>query len=87
MERKLYGRYIVTDPDIYHGRLTFRGTSVFVADVLADVARGLDLWATGQDWPQVSKPAIAGAVRLACQAFVQYADEYVVEYGWEKMPA
>ena len=28
------GRYIVTDPEICHGKPTFRGTRVLVADVL-----------------------------------------------------
>ena len=35
------GRYIVVDPAICHGKPTFKGTRVFVADVLADVERGL----------------------------------------------
>jgi hypothetical protein len=35
------GRYIVADPMICHGKPTFKGTRVFVADVLADVERGL----------------------------------------------
>jgi len=34
-------RYIVADPAICQGKLTFKGTRVFVADVLADVERGL----------------------------------------------
>jgi len=34
-------RYIVADPAICHGNRTFKGTRVFVADVLADVERGL----------------------------------------------
>ena len=38
METKLLGRYIVTDPNICHGQPTFRGTRIFVADVLDQVA-------------------------------------------------
>ncbi len=30
MDKKLIGRYIVTDPDICHGKPTFRGTRIFV---------------------------------------------------------
>jgi uncharacterized protein (DUF433 family) len=34
-----FGRYVVADPAICHGKLTFKGTRVFVADVLADIDR------------------------------------------------
>ncbi len=37
---KVLGRYIVSDPKIGHGKPTFRGTRVFVADVLEQVASG-----------------------------------------------
>ena len=42
---KILGRFIVADPKVCHGQPTFRGTRVFVADVLAQVARGFD-WET-----------------------------------------
>ena len=45
MNRKLYGRYIVSDPEICHGKPTFRGTRIMVADVLEQVADGL-AWET-----------------------------------------
>ena len=35
------GRYIVADPRVCHGKLTFRGTRIFVSDVLEQVERGL----------------------------------------------
>ena len=35
------GRYIVADPEICHGKPTFHGTRIFVADVLEQVAEGL----------------------------------------------
>jgi uncharacterized protein (DUF433 family) len=65
------GRYIVADPEICHGKPTFKGTRIFVADVLDQVSEGLawetiiELW--GGD---VSKEAIAEAVRLARDAFL-----------------
>jgi uncharacterized protein (DUF433 family) len=34
MPAKVLGRYIVVDPAIGHGKPTFRGTRIFVADVL-----------------------------------------------------
>src|SRR5438552_13046402 len=41
MERKLIGRYIVTDPRICHGKPTFRGTRIMVSQVLEQVASGM----------------------------------------------
>ena len=44
MNRKLLGRYIVTDPQICHGQPTFRGTRIMVEQVLEQVASGM-AWA------------------------------------------
>jgi uncharacterized protein (DUF433 family) len=61
------GRFIVADPGICHGRVTFKGTRVFVADVLADVERGLSWDSILRRWGggKISKEAIAEAVHLA----------------------
>jgi uncharacterized protein (DUF433 family) len=66
------GRYIVADPAICHGKPTFKGTRVFVADVLADVERGLSWdfilhrWGGGK----ICKAAVTEAVHLARQALL-----------------
>ena len=41
MESQIIGRYIVADPKICHGKPTFRGTRIMVADVLEQVVEGL----------------------------------------------
>ena len=65
------GRYIVADPIICHGKPTFVGTRILVADVLEQVARGMDWEAIVEDWRgDISKDAIAEAVRLAREAFL-----------------
>lgn len=80
MSRKLIGRYIVTDPEICHGKPTFRGTRIMVAQVLEQVANGMVWEAIIEEWHgSITKEAIAEAVRLASQAFVEHADEYVFE--------
>ena len=80
MTRKLFGRYIVADPEICHGKLTFRGTRVFVTDVLEQVAMGMAWDSIIQEWRgSVTKEAIAEAVRLASQAFIDHSDEYVAD--------
>ena len=40
-ERQLLGRYIVADPEICHGKPTFRGTRIMVWQVLEMVAEGM----------------------------------------------
>jgi uncharacterized protein (DUF433 family) len=71
-DRVELGQYIVADPKICHGQVTFKGTRVFVADVLSDVERGLswdfivERWGRGK----ISKAAIAEAVHLARHALL-----------------
>jgi uncharacterized protein (DUF433 family) len=80
MERKLIGRYIVTDPHICHGKPTFRGTRIMVSQVLEQVASGMAWDTIVDEWRgSVPKDAIAEAVRLALQAFVDHVDQYAVE--------
>jgi len=74
------GRYIVTDPKICHGKPTFRGTRVLVADVLEQVAEGLAWETIIEDWnDSFGKEAIREAVQLASQALLKHADEFVLE--------
>jgi len=77
---KLIGRYIVTDPNICHGKPTFRGTRIFVADVLEQVANGMVWESIIEDWHgSITKEAIAEAIQLASQAFLEHVDEYSLE--------
>lgn len=65
-KRKEYGEYIVSDPKICGGDLTFKGTRVLVKDVLYFVAQGLD-------WDEIvagyrgtiSRAGIAEAITIA----------------------
>jgi uncharacterized protein (DUF433 family) len=47
---KFLGRFVVSDPEVCHGRPTFHGTRVFVSDVLDDVARGMAWEAIIERW-------------------------------------
>lgn len=77
MEQKIIGRYIVTDPAICHGKPTFRGTRIMVWQVLEQVANGMAWETIEEEWRgKVTKEAIAEAVRLASQAFIEHADDY-----------
>jgi uncharacterized protein (DUF433 family) len=78
-QRKDLGQFIVADPKICHGRPTFKGTRVTVADVLADVEAGLSWdficyrWGDGK----ITKEAIAEAVQLARRALLDRAGRLV----------
>ena len=70
MKRLNLGEYIVADPEICHGKPTFKGTRIMVKEVL-------DMVAEGAAWEQIiaeydgaiSREAIAEAVRVASQSF------------------
>lgn len=63
MQTTTLGRYIVADPAICHGQLTFRGTRILVADVLEQVAMGMAWEAIIAEWRgALTKEAIAEAV-------------------------
>src|SRR5579864_1681022 len=47
---KQIGRYIVADPKVCHGKLTFRGTRIFVSDVLEQVERGMPWDTIVEEW-------------------------------------
>ena len=80
MSQKLMGRYIVTDPEICHGKPTFRGTRIMVYQVLEMVAAGMAWEAIIDEWRgSITKEAIAEAITLASQAFIEHADDFVLE--------
>lgn len=68
------GQYIVSDPEICGGELTFKGTRMFVKDVL-------DMLAKGYDWDriccefdgQIDHEAIAESIDLAREALIEKA--------------
>jgi uncharacterized protein (DUF433 family) len=78
--RKKLGRYVVVDSQICHGQATFRGTRVMVKDVLEQVAEGMAWKSIEKQWRgAVSHAAIAEAVRLANQAFLDQLTELATE--------
>lgn len=76
MSRKVLGEYIVADSEICHGKPTFVGTRILVVDVLEQVAGSKDWASISRAWGgKVSKEAIAEAVELAKQAFLERSQE------------
>jgi len=79
-EAKPLGRYIVANPKICHGKPTFRGTRIFVSDVLDQVAHGMAWETIIEEWhDSITKEAIAEAVQLSAQALMKYSDEFILE--------
>ena len=71
LKRKEYGQYIVSDPEICGGQLTFKGTRVLVKDVLYYVSRGKDWdWIAAEYRKSISAEGIAEAVSLASDALI-----------------
>ena len=82
MKKELLGRYIVADPEICHGKPTFRGTRIMVWQVLDQVANGMAWETIVDEWRgRVTKDAIAEAVRLAKDSFIENAKN-VQRYAW-----
>ena len=74
MSSSFVSRHVVKDPKICHGNAVFRGTRVLVADVLDQVANGMDWEAIIEQWHgSVTKEAIADALRLAREALEVYS--------------
>src|SRR5438552_16535809 len=79
-QRKLLGRHIVADPEICHGKPSFLGTRIMVAQVLKQVGKGMPWDEITAEWRgAVTKAAIAEAVELAQRIFEDDAIEYAVE--------
>lgn len=71
-KRKELGQYIVADPEICHGQLTFKGTRIRVKSVLYYVSKDKDWdWISEEYDGKVSRDAIAEAVNLASEALLE----------------
>ncbi len=89
MSARMIGRYNGTDPEICHGKPTFRGTRIMVQHVLEQITDGMDWESIIAEWRgRIGREAIAEALSLAGQAFLDHAPEYTTpEYVLEPVPA
>jgi uncharacterized protein (DUF433 family) len=80
MKSMIIGRHIVTDPKICHGKPTFKGTRIMVADVLEQVGEGL-AWESIIEGlhNSISKDAIAEALQLSRKAFLSHIEDFNIE--------
>jgi uncharacterized protein (DUF433 family) len=66
-----FGKFLVMDPRICHGQLTFKGTRVPVETILNRLAKGRTIVSLLESWPEVTPEAIAEAVLLAKEALLE----------------
>jgi uncharacterized protein (DUF433 family) len=79
MKRREYGRYIVSDPKVCRGALTFKGTRILVSVVLDMVARGMSWDEICREFhDRISKEHIAEAVKLAKDALMRQVNRWRV---------
>jgi uncharacterized protein (DUF433 family) len=77
-QKKVFGRYIISDPNICHGKLTFKGTRVFVEDVLSMVAEGYSWDYIEEQWNgAVTKAAIKEAVMLSKDSLIEQTERLI----------
>jgi uncharacterized protein (DUF433 family) len=71
-DRVELGKYIVADPEICHGKPTFKGTRIMVWQVLDDVAEGRSWdFICGTRWSgRISLAAISEAVKLSRESWL-----------------
>jgi uncharacterized protein (DUF433 family) len=62
------GEYLVIDPEICHGQLTFKGTRVPVDTVLAYLKKGYAVDQLLRSWPELTRSAVEEAIALAAEA-------------------
>ena len=62
------GEYLVIDPEICHGQLTFKGTRGPVDTVLAYLKKGYAVDQLLRSWPELTRPAVEEAIALASES-------------------
>jgi uncharacterized protein (DUF433 family) len=76
-KRKEFGKYIVADPEICGGQLTFKDTRIFVQDVLTMLAKGYDWDRISAEFDgRLSHDAIAEAIALASAALSKKTERW-----------
>jgi len=66
------GSHLISDPEVYHGELTFKGTRIPVRTILTFLRMGdnVDELLKGFDHPRLCREAIQESVEFAKQALV-----------------
>ncbi len=67
IRRREVGKFLVMDPEICHGQLTFKETRVPVATVLALLGKGYSIEQMLKSYPEIPRPAIEAALKQSLE--------------------
>jgi len=65
------GQHLVIDPEVCHGKMTFRGTRVWVEAVLQRIEEGDSIDDVLRSWPELTREAVEEALHLAGELLIQ----------------
>jgi len=83
MKRIEFGEYVISDPAVCHGKLTFKGTRVLVEPVLAMFINGKNIdEIVTKSYPTITRESVQEALRLAIYKLV--ADYPGAPQPWEE---
>jgi len=68
MRRVEVGTYLLVDPEICHGQMTFKGTRVPVDAVLTFLAKGYSVDQLLRSWPELTREAVEEAIHLGARS-------------------
>src|SRR5713226_3507119 len=69
------GRYLVIDPRVCHGMMTFKETRLPVETVLYFLSEGRSIGKILEGWPYLKREAIEEAIKLAAVAWPELLQE------------
>jgi uncharacterized protein (DUF433 family) len=73
MPVKKIGKYLVVDPEVCHGKMTFRGTRIPVSTILTFLSMGDSIDDILRKWPRLNREAILEAFSYAASIIL---DQY-----------
>jgi len=71
-QRVEIGNYLVSDPKICGGQLTFKGTRVRVCTIFNAFRRGDSIEDILEGWPTLTREAVEEALHLAADGLLQH---------------
>ena len=67
MKRVIINKFIVADPEVCHGKLTFKGTRIMVWQILEMLAAGESIKEILENYPSLKQSHIRAALDMAAK--------------------
>jgi uncharacterized protein (DUF433 family) len=71
MPVKEIGEYLVVDPEVCHGKMTFKGTRIPVNTILTFLGTGNSIDDILRKWPRLKQEAVLEALRYAADLVLE----------------